>query len=43
MKDDLSQKKKKKKKDKNIEIRYILQMFWKDGFSKRLPLEYDLS
>ena len=37
MEDDLSQKK------KYMEIWYILQMFWKDGLSKRIALEYDLS
>ena len=36
MKDDLSQK-------KYMEIWYILQMFQKDGLSKKIALEYDLS
>ena len=36
MKDDLSQK-------KYMEIWYILQMFRKDGLSKKIALEYDLS
>ena len=36
MKDDLS-------KTKYMEIWYILQMFWKDGLSKKLALECDLS
>ena len=40
MNDDLSQKKTKKKA---IEIWYILQIFWKDGLSKKIALEYDLS
>ena len=31
------------KKKKYMEIWYILQMFWKDGLSKRIALEYDLS
>ena len=36
IKHDLSQK-------KYLKIIHFLQMFWKDGLSKKLALEYDLS
>ena len=36
MKDDLSQK-------KYMKIWYFFQIFWKDGLSKKITLEYDLS
>ena len=31
------------KKQKNMEMWYILQMFWKDGLFKKVALEYNLS
>ena len=36
MKDNISRK-------KYMEIWYFLQMFWKDGFFKKIVMEYDLS